>query len=474
MLRNNSRSGLNRSNTSSSSSNPSSSSTSLSQRPVYSFPELKISEILQCMDDLRIPLSENDLSKPHPVTVHRILDSFSDLFMGSSHRDQLGNQPSVKAVVGSLEQPDYHVDSVTLISFYRSILGMLVEIGVEDFSLRDLVRPESQRLKLILSAIINFAKFREEQLPMYQEFNRRTEESLQERDRLIRRFEEISERCNAIMTRRESEEMMTSQIKEESSSFIKTLKELKKEQVALSAELEEFKASKTEIGNSLSQSTFQVSSLQQECMKLKSRIVHSPEKLLQIIEEMTGTINTERVNLEQLDRKSREMQSKLDALLTLEQELSRTVKSLDAIHKDFKEKDQLLMDVWECREAIEKEDLTTKDLQVKESQLARQLALAQDKCNRLSKSQDERRSTLAKQIASLQSEFSAVVEERARSIRNIEANEKAVKELDAHTSELRKGHDTEISQMRGECVTLKARVLSYTGEMKRSLKIAHS
>ena len=40
-------------------------------------------------------------------------------------------------------------------------------VGITDFSIRDLIKPDAGRVKKILSAIINFAKFREEQLPVF-------------------------------------------------------------------------------------------------------------------------------------------------------------------------------------------------------------------------------------------------------------------------------------------------------------------
>lgn len=87
-------------------------------RPVYSFPELRNAEILQCMEDLRIPVSESDLAKPVSVTVQRMYEAFVDIFMGAS-RDNL--QHANLAVAEILEYPELHVDSIGLVSFYRTM-----------------------------------------------------------------------------------------------------------------------------------------------------------------------------------------------------------------------------------------------------------------------------------------------------------------------------------------------------------------
>jgi kinetochore protein Nuf2 len=68
----------------------------------------------------------------------------------------------------------------------------MVEVGVEDFSLKDLIRPEGARLKIILSAIINFAKFREEQLAVFEDFSRKAEELVEQKSKLASRDSELS------------------------------------------------------------------------------------------------------------------------------------------------------------------------------------------------------------------------------------------------------------------------------------------
>ncbi len=66
------------------------------------------------------------------------------------------------------------------------------EVGIDDFSLKDLIRPEGPRLRIILSAMINFAKFREEQLGVFEEMSRRSEELVEQRDKMVARQAELS------------------------------------------------------------------------------------------------------------------------------------------------------------------------------------------------------------------------------------------------------------------------------------------
>ncbi len=47
----------------------------------------------------------------------------------------------------------------------------MTKIGVDSFSIRDIINPNGPRLRRILSAIINFAKFREDRMVLFEEFS---------------------------------------------------------------------------------------------------------------------------------------------------------------------------------------------------------------------------------------------------------------------------------------------------------------
>lgn len=252
------------------------------QRQLYSFPELKSSEILQCMEDLRIPLSDQELNKPSPMIVQRILESFADIFMGIPKDHFNSVQPSF-GVMEMLEYPDLHMDSISLITFYRTILRLMLEVGVEDFSLRDLIRPEGPRLRLILSAVINFAKFREEQLAVFEDFSRKSEQIVEERARLAQKKADLMKKIEHIKSQRAGQEDSAAKVREEVSGLIQELRDFKKEQTGLSNDLEQLKSRRNELSEKLAHSQFLLSNIKQECNKLKSRIVHSPEKLLQVM-----------------------------------------------------------------------------------------------------------------------------------------------------------------------------------------------
>jgi Nuf2 family len=60
---------------------------------------------------------------------------------------------------------------ITEIPFFRTLVKLMHICDYKTFSLRDLHAPDKHRLRHQMSAVINFAKFREEQLKFYAELN---------------------------------------------------------------------------------------------------------------------------------------------------------------------------------------------------------------------------------------------------------------------------------------------------------------
>lgn len=71
---------------------------------------------------------------------------------------------SMQLVCCDAAAQELHEESIPRMNFYRSCARLLAVSGVNDFSMFDLMKPDAKRLRRNLSAIINFAKFREERL----------------------------------------------------------------------------------------------------------------------------------------------------------------------------------------------------------------------------------------------------------------------------------------------------------------------
>lgn len=145
--------------------------TNSSAPSTYIFPLLKHSDILQCMSELGIEMTKAELAEPnrHKERTRKVFLQLLDICCGLTE-DDFQPSPAMLETAASCPFPQLHEDFSDL-KFYRSLRKCMKTCGVHDFGWKDLHAPTAKRFRCQLSAAINMAKFREDQLKLYAELN---------------------------------------------------------------------------------------------------------------------------------------------------------------------------------------------------------------------------------------------------------------------------------------------------------------
>lgn len=190
---------------------------------------------------------------------------------------------------------------------------------------------------------------------------------------------------------------------------------------------------------------------------------------VQIIAEMNSSINAEKTNLAQLEKKSRELQVKMEALQSVEADVSKACQQLELNEAALKKRSEVLAQIQAEQESIDGQQTAMNDLIIREQQLLRQMAAAQDKLGRLQTQQENRRQQVSQRLKVLQEEYGVVAEERARVAAKVEQSERVIKDFESKMADLRRTHETEMVNLRADCMALKAQVLQYSNDVKKAL-----
>lgn len=152
---------------------------------------------------------------------------------------------------------------------------------------------------------------------------------------------------------------------------------------------------------------------------------------MQIIAEMNSSIQSERSNLAQLEKKSRELQMKLDALTQIEADTTRALNLLEQNDEIVKKRDSLIIQLQDDKETINKKNVYIKDLELKEQQCRRQLTVSQEKYSKLLQQQDQRRSQIEAQLTTLRQDYNTLSEERSRLVNKMDQTDKMIKDMES-------------------------------------------
>lgn len=124
-----------------------------------SFPILKSEEIFTCLFQVNLNFSEKNIKFPITENLKPVFDYFISYFTGKKI-DQVCQIEVI--ALDRLSNPELHEESFNTLIYFRLLQKMAKLSGPENFSLRDYFDPISKRIKLIVSALINFGKFKEE------------------------------------------------------------------------------------------------------------------------------------------------------------------------------------------------------------------------------------------------------------------------------------------------------------------------
>lgn len=160
---------------------------------------------------------------------------------------------------------------------------------------------------------------------------------------------------------------------------------------------------------------------------------------------------------------------KMEALSVVETDLTKALQQLDLNESGSKKRSEVLSQLQNEHDSIERQQTLMNDLNIREQQLLRQLSAAQDKLSRLQTQQEQRRHQIGERLRVLQEEYAVVSEERAKVLAKVEQSEKVIKDFETKMADLRRSHESEMINLRSDCLALKTQVILYSNEVKKAL-----
>ncbi|KAI8928768.1 Nuf2 family-domain-containing protein [Entophlyctis helioformis] len=406
------------------------------------FPTLDIKTVRECLASMDIAVTTEELVKPSP---QRMFDIFEHITILLQDVEAAQFEQPTFATLEMLDYPDIHKDSLSLIAFYRHLRKLIVQLGVPDFSLSDILNPQKNRVILILSAIINFCKFREERMQVFHECSTQSAQLVEDKAVLERRNADMAELVNQLKAKRAQEQPEVDRLRAVNNSLAADLRELKKAQTTLGTEIDNIKKEQNALRDKQVNNQYLVTSLKQDCFRLKSRVVHSPEKLKQVIIEMNRLLLEDKALVVSSEKKTRELLHKIDLMNSVEQEILACQKIMTECNVEQKRAEEAAQRLSADLEVIEQKKADLKGLEVKEQQLQRQVKSANEKIARLEKHQSAKQSASMEKIAALKEEHEQLSNERAAAQARADENERVATAMEDKIAQLRKKMESELS-----------------------------
>ncbi|RHZ75981.1 hypothetical protein Glove_208g25 [Diversispora epigaea] len=438
------------------------------KKDAYVFPILPDSDIVQFLEQVVEGFTDQDVKKPTVQRLNLVYDAILRVTTGVTNEEwgnKDWNEYLENRLHNKIDNTELYIEPMQSMGLYRRMNKLMMAIGVDDFSFFDILRPESFRTRRILSAIINFMRFREDRICIFNEYEKNSEELLEKSEELVNRYNTLVEKVNELKLQRKEQENEVKAYMQQNANLMSGMRELKKKQTGLLNEIATLKNIRVDWTEKINNTHFLVVTAKQVLEKLKSRIVLNPEKLKQTIEEMNETMAREKETMLGLDKKVRDIQTKFDMLTIVEEEIISCNKMLDdAINQRIKA-DKANKDFRDLQAEAENKRQFLREYVKREQIISRQKLNLEERTQRLREKHNQRMAETEKKYTTLQEEYEKILEER-KEIELKAAEEKNIyNETLAKCNDLVQAWNKEKAEVESEFKALKDRIEGYHQEI---------
>lgn len=365
------------------------------------FPLLDVPELVLCLQECDFSAAtEETITKPTSMSIIRLYQQIIDLFANINTESYI-TQPN-EDMTQTLDTSDtipIAILNLTCHKFFKVI-------GIPDFNMMDLCRPDFQRTRRLLSAVVNYARFREERIFDCKEpiqemslLSEQLEKKFDSFNLLRQQNNEIRAEVGYLAPNRSDtnqgdqtsdEEFNVNRLDSMSNELEIELKELTRQQNILRSEYELYQLTKSNSVKELEKYQYQLVDLESKRDKLDAISKTDVTKLDEDIEQLKRQLDENKNKYQELEDK----QTNLNVTLqTLERVISELYDLTNVISSDLKISYDKEVSMINAKKTLTEKRTTLKNILA--TSLSSQLKLANEQLSR----QELLRSNLKKEMS---------------------------------------------------------------------------
>jgi len=346
--------------------------------------------------------------------------------------------PAMKAAAEEMYADDadriFTADTRELMGFFITMRKLLLECGIKDFTFSDLYRPTHQRLVKIFSYIINFIRFRESQTGVIDEHYNSSERTRNAIEQLYHANQEKEEQLEEMQQNRKNVEQAIKD-KEGRNQELKTrLLELKKAQERVTEKLERVKSEQGRLKTLLEDRTTATMLTRQEANKLRPYAEQSPAVLEQSLRDLSKNLNSDRGEIDRLDRRARALQTSCDTFTLLQTDIASLTRLLSDVQNELQKEEEEARSAAKNREALTEKSTNVRDVERQEKMLRKQLEHWQSRTEKLRRDAETKANNARQKMEGLRSDHRELTAERRERGEEIEKRRVRIEQTEKKVS----------------------------------------
>jgi kinetochore protein Nuf2 len=334
-------------------------------------------------------------------------------------------------------------------------------VGIHDFSMSDVNAPDAKRTKRALSALINFAKFREERISAYTAQTVLTEELLDRREELQLAVEHVQHRFAKLLAADDAERDEAKLVMAEVELLQNEVQLLNKKQAVLQAELRDAKQTDAALGDKLKQIKHALAQEVNTATLLRAQIVDDPEHVRRHIADVRDQTARERELLQLAEDKCHAQQATLNTLVQIEKDVARAKEAVQQVGAVAARRAAVADDAKLCGDQAKQTEQALRELSNTMQNVQFTIDSSDEKAKRLKEAHAKRREASLEQLRQCRQEKLLWDKDRLSNATKINQQEIAAKQIDKKIAQTTEAHQLELDAMRNKMNELESALHAY-------------
>lgn len=296
--------------------------------------------------------------------------------------------------------------------FHQHVTNLTKIAQVDFFTLQDLTRPDAARTRKILSALVNFAKFKQERQATVDGVAARSEALKERRGELAGENERLRSATAQLREQRAQDEPQAKQARVEMEQALSELSRLKQHQTVLASEIDKLKNHKGELNKAITHYQSLLHNAQQIGHTSTARLVQSPDRQKRAIADMGDELAAERAAEAGLEKRTKDLKIRLEYMDSFNNDIQACIAVLNVIEVEQGRVDGAYRHSAHLRDGIDQKQKDHTALSVRFQQLSRQVDNARERLERTQRTATEKREAIRAQMAAFRSEHEVISTER--------------------------------------------------------------
>ncbi|KAJ4488227.1 Nuf2 family-domain-containing protein [Lentinula aciculospora] len=433
---------------------------------------MSITDIINSLGDWGLTVEEDRLLRPTPEFVEFVFCACLAQVTGINREDLV--EPARDALsISTIEDKDnVYLSALTRNLLCYHLTRFANAARVDDFSAYDIFKPTKERTLLLLSAFINFVKFTEQLCnPFVNELANRSDALLVERDQISSKLVQVQKQVLELQAKRDEDEPLCQVLRTKNKELGDLVLQTKAAQQPIVQEAALLKEEKTQLMERKENIQRELEAVSDANKRIRGRIVQSPERVKRSISTMSVGRAEYKKTVTINEAKTRDLQTKINALVIIEQDLRTCIDQLQVVEKEMKALQDMQNDLAELKDQLDDKHIERNELQLKQERVAKQLENAHAKLTLTQQRAADKKAANARIIERLQAEYNTMDEERKENDFQLAEIRKEASEVEEKMSEHLKASEEELHSLLKEYWSLKCATNVYMETLATQLNM---